>query len=578
MNKSQFDNIWVADFEFVSTSGNNPDPVVCMAAENLVSGEIKTVWLEGEVSPPSPFSFSERDLYVAFYASAEMGCHLALNWEMPPNILDLYVECRNLFNGHPTLHTTRSLINVASALRVSGTTTSAYKEDMRDRIQQGSPYTPVEKKKILEYCYSDVAITKDLYRKLQSNLDIPRALLRGKYMAAVAMMERNGVPLDTKSFTQLKRGMDTGSLQKNITREANRQFDVYDGVVFKLEKFEKYLRRVNMPWPRTATGRLSLDHDTFKEQTRIFPEIQFLKDARYTLGKLRLKKIPVGIDGRTRTLISPFSAKTGRNQPSSNQFIFSPAVWLRGLIKPEKGTGIAYIDYDQQEIAIAAALSKDSNLTHSYKSGDPYLTFGKAAGLIPEDATKKSHYNEREKFKICFLASQYGMKENTFARYGNIPIPQARGLLRNHKKLYEEYWAWSDNVFNMANITGKIQTCFGWTMLTKYQKESSIRNFPMQAHGSEILRLACCLILEAGIKVCAPVHDAILIESPLETLEETVKETQSLMSRAGEIVLEGFNVTTSAEIIKYPDRYQDPRGIDMWDKIGEYLGGWESDD
>ena len=36
----------------------------------------------------------------------------------------------------------------------------------------------------------------------------------------------------------------------------------------------------------------------------------------------------------------------------------------------------------------------------------------------------------------------------------------------------------------------------------------------MQANGAEMLRLACCLAIERGVKVCAPVHDAILIDRP----------------------------------------------------------------
>ena len=38
----------------------------------------------------------------------------------------------------------------------------------------------------------------------------------------------------------------------------------------------------------------------------------------------------------------------------------------------------------------------------------------------------------------------------------------------------------------------------------------------MQANGAEMLRLACCFATERGVRVCAPVHDAILIEAPGE--------------------------------------------------------------
>ena len=49
------------------------------------------------------------NLYVAYYASAEIGCHLALDWPMPERILDLYVEFRCQTNG-ATLPCGKSLL------------------------------------------------------------------------------------------------------------------------------------------------------------------------------------------------------------------------------------------------------------------------------------------------------------------------------------------------------------------------------------------------------------------------------------------------------------------------------------
>jgi DNA polymerase I len=38
---------------------------------------------------------------VAYYASAELGCHLALGWPMPCRILDLCAEFRRATSGLP---------------------------------------------------------------------------------------------------------------------------------------------------------------------------------------------------------------------------------------------------------------------------------------------------------------------------------------------------------------------------------------------------------------------------------------------------------------------------------------------
>jgi hypothetical protein len=43
------------------------------------------------------------------------------------------------------------------------------------------------------------------------------------------------------------------------------------------------------------------------------------------------------------------------------------------------------------------------------------------------------------------------------------------------------------------------------------------------------------------------------------------------MTEAGRIVLDGFPVRTDAEVVRYPDRYMDKRGADMWRMVNELL-------
>jgi hypothetical protein len=127
-----------------------------------------------------------------------------------------------------------------------------------------------------------------------------------------------------------------------------------------------------------------------------------LRELVATLRTLRLTDLAVGKDGRNRFLLSPFRTKTGRNAPSNGKFVFGPSRWIRGLIKPSTGYGIAYIDWSSQEFGIAAALSADEAMMEAYRSGDPYTWLGKRSGAIPADADKT--HRKRELFKVCALA------------------------------------------------------------------------------------------------------------------------------------------------------------------------------
>src|SRR5262249_28899047 len=129
-------------------------------------------------------------------------------------------------------------------------------------------------------------------------------------------------------------------------------------MTFSAERWGGYLARQGIPWPRLASGALALDDDTFREMSRAYPqEVGPIRELRHALSQMRLNELAVGRDGRNRVLLSAFGSRTGRNQPSNSRFIFGPAVWLRCLIQPPPGRAVAYVDWSQQELAIAAALS-----------------------------------------------------------------------------------------------------------------------------------------------------------------------------------------------------------------------------
>ena len=118
----------------------------------------------------------------------------------------------------------------------------------------------------------------------------------------------------------------------------------------------RYLNRNQIPWARLESGRLALDDDTFRSMAKIYTQIAALHELRQSLGTMRLFDLPVGLDGRSRCMLSPFSSRTSRNQPSNTKYPFGPSTWIRGLIRPQEGYSLAYIDWSQQEFGIAAAV------------------------------------------------------------------------------------------------------------------------------------------------------------------------------------------------------------------------------
>jgi hypothetical protein len=669
-------------------------------------------------------------LFTVYYASAELSCHLALGWPMPCRILDLFVEFRRHTSGL-SVPCGSGLLGALAYFGIDGLD-AAEKEEMRPLAVRGGPYTPAEREALLTYCQSDVDSLARLLDAMLPHIDLPRALFRGRYMAAAARMEWAGIPVDTETFTRLCKRW--GPIKGQLVREVDKDYGVFvpagyrslnpdspfgsailreaeeygldpyrladavdavwreeressaevhearqaarretglttrainqwedagrdssewpgldakarelarvypalgigtgytgeggedttdyagqlwgrlrehderltpkhdptlirraaemlvelgDGAAyrgpmrFSSERWADYLIRKGIPWPRLPTGELALDDDTFREMARAYPaEVAPIRELRHTLSQLRLQDLSVGADGRNRYMLSAFRAKTGRNQPSNSKAIFGPSAWIRSLIQPSEGRAVVYCDWSAQELAIAAALSGDRVMQDAYRSGDPYLFLARKAGAVPETATKKTHPNEREQFKVVSLGVLYGLSAEGLARRLGVPPCRGRELLQMHQETFRRFWAWSEQVEMEGILTGRLQTVFGWAVhVGTDANPRSLRNFPMQGNGAEMMRLACCLATERGITICAPVHDALLVEADIDEIDAVVTRTQEAMREASIIVLDGFEIRVDAKIVCHPDRYLDERGRAMWETVNRLLTESES--
>ena len=481
------------DFEYISEDGSTPDPV-CLVYTDWGTGEYHKVWRDELLRMKTPpFDTSKNTVVVAYYYMAEGSCFEVLGWEHPVNVVDIFAEFRCLTNGkNPPMG--NSLLGAMSYYGIPSMA-GALKENMRELILGGGPWTEDEKTAITEYCELDVRSLNQLVSEMAQNIDLSTALYRGRYCVSVSKMEAAGIPIDTEIFEKIQSSWP--ELMAGLVKDIDQNFEIFDGMTFKHDAFENYLEIRGIRWPRTATGRLDLKETTFKEKAQHYPQLELLRELRSTLSQTRNLAISVGKDGRNRVMLSPFGTKTSRHNPSTNKFVFGPAKCWRFLIKPLEGKAIAYLDYSQQEFGIGAALSGDENMKVAYRDEDPYLKFGKQAGQIPETATKETHSAKRAMFKTCSLGVLYGMSGGGMAEKLGIPKEAGRQLLNLHQSIYPAYWEWGRNLVSNALLRQEIQTLMGWKMFIQPRVLSSERtkartvvNFPMQGNGAEMLRIA----------------------------------------------------------------------------------------
>jgi DNA polymerase-1 len=117
-------------------------------------------------------------------------------------------------------------------------------------------------------------------------------------------------------------------------------------------------------------------------------------------------------------------------------------------------------------------------------------------------------------------------------------------------------------------LLSRFHTVFGWTIrVGPNANPRSRRNFPCQANGAEMMRLACCLATERGVNVVAPVHDALMVEGPADAIDDIVARTQEAMAEASAFTLDGSRLRSDASIVRWPDRYMDGRGREFWGRV-----------
>jgi DNA polymerase I len=562
-----FREVWAVDFEFGQDSNLNPE-VRCMVARELRSRRTLRLWYdELHGLTEAPFSCGAGALFIAYYSSAELGCFLSLGWSLPVNVADLFVEFRCATNG--TLGA-KGAAKLTGALSYFGldAVSATEKEEMRGLAIHGGPEMERRRSELLAYCETDVDALEALLPRLLPAIDLPHALLRGRYMKAAAVMERRGIPIDVETLEALRARW--GEVKRKLVL-ADR-FGVYEGTSFRVGRFEQLLAERGYVWPRLETGALNLRDETFRQMARVYPALNELRELRTTLAKLRLEKLAVGADGRNRTLLSAFAARTGRNAPSNSRSVFGPSTWIRHLVKPAKGRAVAYLDWSSQEFAIAAAISGDQNMIDAYLSGDPYICMARLAGKAPPDATKQTHGSVRDVFKVVSLATAYGMGPKSLGAAAAVVLPEAQEILLRLRESFPVFHRFATDTTNRAMLGLPLTTSLGWKIRASgVVKPGTFRNFLMQGAGAEMLRLAAIFTTEAGLPVCWPVHDALVVEAAVSEIDDVVDATRSVMERASEAITGGLRVRVDAKVVRWPGRFSDPRGEGMWRVVSRLL-------
>ena len=596
--KKSFDRVLICDSEFRYADETKTviEEVVCFVYKDLFT-EDKFYFWEADKELSHPHFDYQNVLVIPFNAVAEGHAWLRLLHGKPINCWDTYVENIRLYKTMRSGPGALNLLSTAQAYGINETMTKEQKDEERDLIIKNKTYTEEQRKRILKYCLDDVELTEKVFRKQIADIEKKNKLLtdedchreltqimfRGASQLNIAQVERNGIPFDVPMVQEFNTYWPL--VKDHLVKKYNELINVFDeNGTEKNELFEAMIKRNGLfaNWKRTFnSGSLVKDLKYVKKFSN-YPDIANYIKIKYFLNLNKLSSLQPGFDGRSRVSFNMFGSETGRCQPSSSKFVFGGPKWIRNFIKPSWGNHLVYLDYSQQEVAIQGYLSGDQKLIDAYKRGDVYIETAKLCGLVPDYATKDSHPNERDICKTLFLAQGYGAGAGYVKGQLGVTMLKARHLLNMFKRIYRVYNNWIERQVKLCAIKGRMTTCFGWqrylngkAKVGKDGKLKSIRNsllkWPIQAHGSEILRHALIELNKNNFEVNCPVHDAFLISIPIGEFESRLDEAKKIMMDSAAAVCGPIRV--GEEIIKgnYNQGGSDQDDFEeIWKEINNY--------
>lgn len=385
--------------------------------------------------------------------------------------------------------------------------------------------------------------------RLYQEIEIPLAF-------TLADMEEAGIRVEAEELKVYGERLQVriGELEEKIYQEAGETFNINSPKQLGVILFEK----LQLPGGRKTKSGYSTAADVLEKLAPDHPIVSDILEYRQ-LAKLKSTYADglsafIGPDGRIHSTFNQTITATGRISSTEPNLQNIPVRMelgrlIRKVFLPADGCVFIDADYSQIELRVLAHMSGDEKLIAAYRQAEDIhrITASEVFHVPFDEVTPLQRRNAKAvNFGIVYGISSFGLSQDL-----SISRKEAQQYIEKYFETYPGIKGFLDGCVEQAKEQGYSVTMFGRRRPVPELKSSNFMqrsfgervamNAPIQGTAADIIKIAMIRVNERlkreqlRARLLLQVHDELLIEAPLEEVDQVQRILEEEMTHAADL-------------------------------------------
>lgn len=385
--------------------------------------------------------------------------------------------------------------------------------------------------------------------RLYQEIEIPLAF-------TLADMEEAGIRVEAEELKAYGERLQVriGELEEKIYQEAGETFNINSPKQLGVILFEK----LQLPGGRKTKSGYSTAADVLEKLAPDHPIVSDILEYRQ-LAKLKSTYADglsafIGPDGRIHSTFNQTITATGRISSTEPNLQNIPVRMelgrlIRKVFLPADGCVFIDADYSQIELRVLAHMSGDEKLIAAYRQAEDIhrITASEVFHVPFDEVTPLQRRNAKAvNFGIVYGISSFGLSQDL-----SISRKEAQQYIEKYFETYPGIKGFLDGCVEQAKEQGYSVTMFGRRRPVPELKSSNFMqrsfgervamNAPIQGTAADIIKIAMIRVNERlkreqlRARLLLQVHDELLIEAPLEEVDQVQRILEKEMTHAADL-------------------------------------------